>query len=340
MAARKKAGRKVAARKRAKRATNKRAKSATSKRAKSATSKRAKSATSKRAKSAAKPVKSAAPRKIIGYLCSTTNDASETQEFMDAFKQGLNDNSVEIRDRYAKGKYKFGVDLSKLEEIASEFMTNRVNLIVATGGIMALKAVINVATAMSSVKIPILFVSGVPPLNHPNVSGGINLNMPTSNRQRVEAVRTKYGLGATAKIGLLANHTGAMGPIEGNGWDPAWGAVVAVGQGTEENDGINFNQAVGQLAAVSAGIVVSGDPFFTSKRNRLVDLLNNTGKPVCYPFDVYLKNATRGKSMRFGPDMTSQFKALGAKAKQVLASTVQIPSVGVTSAQNTAKYND
>jgi hypothetical protein len=220
--------------------------------------------------------------------------------------------------------------------------SNKVDVIAAVGGIVSLQAAVQAATELPAIKIPILFMEGRDfGIAHANISGGINLDIPTYNQDRVNALRSApYN---AKKIGLLVNDNAAMGRDEATGWDPNnWGPVQKVGM-NQANSQINLPNAINALAAIADGIVVASDPFFTSKRNQLVALLNPTNKPVCYPFDNYRNaggGAAGGRSLRFGVNLDDQYTALGMKAKSVLAALsthpATIPNVGVDRIPNTA----
>jgi hypothetical protein len=278
------------------------------------------------------------PAKTVGWLCSVTKQ--ETQDFLTAFKGGLNDNTVQFNEKYANGDYQ-RANINTLTNLATQLMTAGVNVIVATGGVASLQAAVQAAKNNPHIKIPILYIVGLdlndPTVQHGNISGGINLDMPSYDAQRAAALRAApYN---ATQVGLLVNLNAAMGPKDQGNWNQGqWGPVEPRGNG-ETNANIPLAQAIQNLINNGAdGIVVSGDPYFTSRRHSLVPLLNNHNLPVSYPFDIYKKENPRpGKSMRFGPDLIAEYTTLGTMAGQVLASSVQIPQVGKRTALNTPK---
>ena len=278
------------------------------------------------------------PARRVGWLCSISQ--VETQDFLNAFIQGLHDNTVQINPQYfANGDYEQG-NIATLTGHATQLMLAGVNVIVATGGVASLQAAVQAANNNPSIRIPILYIVGLDLNNasvqHANISGGINLDIPSYDAQRAATLRAApYN---ATNVGLLANLNAAMGPKEQGNWTQGnFGPVEARGNG-ETNAHIPLAQAIQNVIQNGAdGIVVSGDPYFTSQRHSLVPLLNNTHLPVSYPFDIYRSvnpHPTLGRSMRFGPDLIAEYTNLGDKARQVLSSSAAIPQVGVRQAPN------
>ena len=273
----------------------------------------------------------------VGFLSTVGQD--DAKFFLLQFEKGLG-RSVDAT-RYAKGQY--GRGSHKLRDLARELMegADKVNVIAATGGRTALEAVVDAANLKPAVQIPIVFL-GDKEIADPNISGGLVLDMPSYNQDRVTELNNRY---KAAKVGLLVNLNAASGPDERKNWDKSWGPVQPVGE-TEDNDKINFQEAINLLVGAGAsGIVVAGDSFFTSKAPSLVALLNNADKPVCYPFQSYKgagPGAKKGKSMRYGVDLNIQYVTLGQLAKRVLEDLAKkpdtIPKVGVHQIPNTIEH--
>jgi hypothetical protein len=207
-----------------------------------------------------------------------------------------------------------------LEKFAEKFMQDPVRLVVATGGVVALEAAVYAAGVVGA-KIPIIYIIGHGPIpgltDYPDVAGGINLNMPGLNGQKVTELRGRVG-NPNARVALLVNTNSEMGPYEAaNAWDePNWGPVVPVGVADENNDNIDLRGAAAQLNRSDAA-VVSGDPYFMSQRRDLVDALNGNDKWICYPFSEYL-SFSNDKSFAFAPNLGDEYENLGKMARQIL----------------------
>jgi hypothetical protein len=283
-------------------------------------------------------------RRTVGWLCSVTK--SETKELLKAFKDGLDGDTdtVDYNEKYANGDYEKG-NITTLTQHAESLMDDRVDVLVATGGVASLQAAVQAAKNKPAIKIPILYIVGLDlndaSVQHENISGGINLNMPTYDAQRANELQAHYG---ATKIGLLVNGNARMGPEDKRIWQNGnWGPVEERGNG-EKNANIPLAQAIQNLINQGVdAIVVSGDPYYTSKRNALVPILNSKNlKAVSYPFDIYKTQnppPTSGKSMRFGPGLEKEYKNLGVKAYRVLCLLINpIPKVDVDKAPNNAVY--
>jgi hypothetical protein len=269
----------------------------------------------------------------VGLVCSTGNDRGVMNEFIAQFEKGLGD---KVTPEFAHGDYNFKHDLKKLEKLADDFIKGKKKVLVATGGIMTFQAAVNISSTAN--KVPILFLIGIDAgITNANISGGIYLNMPKYNVQRVAALRQKYLGGSTSKkIALLVNDNGALPTYERANWVDDWGPIVPVGAGRSNNQ-IDLPAAATELNKSDA-IIVSSDPYLMSRRADLAPLLK---KPVCYPFEEYFHYATKGQSMRYGPDLAGAYHRLGELANEVLKQVeggIPIPNVGTSEAVNTESY--
>jgi hypothetical protein len=68
------------------------------------------------------------PGKTVGWLCSVTQ--AETKDFLDAFKTGLNDTTVQFNPKYANGDYE-AANINTLTNDAIQLMNAGVHVIVA-----------------------------------------------------------------------------------------------------------------------------------------------------------------------------------------------------------------
>jgi hypothetical protein len=272
-------------------------------------------------------------QKKVGLLFAvSTHDVGK---LLTAFKGSLGTDVVVI-PRYANGNY------GQLVTLAKQLMQSPDKVdVIAAGSYTALQAAVQAASEMPSIKIPIVFI-GDKTSAHTSVSGGINLQMPSFHGQRVAELRSpRYH---ARIVGLLVNVKAAVGSEEEKNWDPNWGPVQPV----QANNEADLRTAVDNLATRTDAIVVASDPYFTSKRNQLVEQLNTKNKPVCYPFESYKTDLRpglsprNGKSMRFGVDLLKQYKDFGGKAKRALdalaANPGQIPQVGIDNVTSTATH--
>src|SRR5207249_834752 len=64
-----------------------------------------------------------------------------------------------------------------------------------------------------------------------------------------------------------------------------------------------------------AALLVSADPFFTSRRHKLTALAARLGLPTAYPWREY---AEIGGLMSYGPSITDAFRQIGVYASEIL----------------------
>jgi hypothetical protein len=263
----------------------------------------------------------------IGWLCTVPQDPITTDQYLAWFKAGLADSTVTVKDIYGTGVYD---DMNTdLKNKATQLVKMPIKVLVTVAGVRSLQAAVSVANSTGN-NIPIIFLVGRDlkdnTVQHNNVKGGIDLNMPISDQDRVKELK-KHPYSAT-NVGLLLNLNAAMGPQELLDWQTSFpGAPYeACGGPREPNDQMNLAQHVQNLINNGAdAVIVSADPYFSSQRDTLLDLLYDV--PVSYPFEHYRKAGKKhngvkpGHNMRYGPDMQDGYQSLGVQVAQMIAGT-------------------
>jgi putative tryptophan/tyrosine transport system substrate-binding protein len=221
---------------------------------------------------------------VIGYLSNTA--PGPAAPFLAAFRQGLSDTgyvegqNVAIEYRWAEGRY------DQLPGLAADLVTRKVDVIVAAGGTPAARAV---KSATST--IPIIVNSGDPvgqglvaSLARPGGNlTGISLLVVELMSKRLELVSELVPQARV--IALLVNPTNSTN--EGITSDVQGAArakrvqllVLKAGAENEIDAAFAF---LGQQHADA--LVVSTDPFFTSRREQLVALASRDAVPAIYEF--------------------------------------------------------
>jgi hypothetical protein len=262
---------------------------------------------------------------------------------------------VEIVKKAVQGKYGYGHP-ADLEDAVKEHLPAGVHLIVAAGGLAAAMAAAN---ALVGTQIPFVCLigrmpeTGIPPANN---SGGVNLDTPGQNKQRVAELTTHFynpPIDPT-NIYLVVNANSQMTSQEVIDWNAAVNHNVMKFFDAAPNDNTNdtFLNYVKELAAMTpkpSGLVISSDPYFRYDGNpalltrALADELNI---PICYPFQEF-KNAApaagKGNSIVYGPQLSlpsssgpaeiakTAYYQLGFKAGDVLknrTASKPIPKLG------------
>jgi ABC-type uncharacterized transport system substrate-binding protein len=230
---------------------------------------------------------------VVGFLHS--GPASSNAHLVDAFRRGLAEagydegRNVMIEYRWAEGHY------DRLAELAAELVRRPVAVIV--GGAPPAARAAKAATTT----IPVVFVSGDDPitsglvdkLNRPdgNITGVSVFSGSQLGEKHVELLHALLPTAATHRVGLR----------------------LQVMHASTESD-------VGQAFAMFAeqrvdAVIVGGDPFFTSQRNRLVALAARHALPVVYNLREFV---AAGGLMSYGSSITDAYRQAGLYTGRIL----------------------
>jgi putative ABC transport system substrate-binding protein len=250
----------------------------------------------------------------VGYL-STTPNPDETG--IAAFRGGLGEmgfvegRNVVIEFRWAGGHY------DRFPTLAADLVARQVAAIVAVG-LDAARA----AKAASS-HIPILFVTGADPVQLGLVS---NLNRPDEN---VTGVTVLFNtllpkllellselVPMTTLVGWLVNPTTQNAETDTRTVELAAGTTrqqILVLNASNESE---IDSAFETLAQQHAGsLLVSGDLFLFSQRNKIIALAARYAIPAIYVVREY---AMAGGLMSYGISLADPYRQLGIYAGKIL----------------------
>ncbi len=277
----------------------------------------------------------------IGFL--RTTPAAPFTNLVAAFRQGLNETGF-IEGRNVIVEYRWADnDLDRLPGLAAELVRRQVAAIV--GNSQAAQA----AKAATST-IPIVFVTGDDPVTRGLVA---SLSRPGGNLTGV----TFFGGGQlAAKRMELLHELVPKAVVVAFLMDPNWPGslvdlretesaaraiglqVVVVKAGSEHEFEPAFRTIV---QARAASLIVSGSPFFTSKRREVVALAARHAMPAIY--DVR-DHAAAGGLMSYSASFTDAYRQAGVYAGRILkgAKPAQLPVLQPTTFEliintNTAK---
>ena len=265
---------------------------------------------------------------VIGFLSSRSSNDSALQ--IAAFRQALSeagfveDRNVAIDYRWADGQY------DRLPGLAADLVGRQVAVIFA-GGPAA-----HVAKAATTT-IPIVFVSGEDPVEFGLVA---SLNRPGGNITGVSTFNAVVGskrfellhelVPNAAVIGLLVN---PKYPSAGSETRETQAAARAIGlsliilnASTEREIDAAFATLVQQRIGA---LVVTGDPFFVSRRDKLVALAARHAVPTIY---VQREFATAGGLIGYGTSITDAYRQAGTYIGRILkgAKPADLPVVRPT----------
>jgi putative ABC transport system substrate-binding protein len=253
---------------------------------------------------------------VIGFL----NGASPTTwaPFVSAFRNGLKEagyidgQNVVVEFRWAEGQ------AGPLPKLALELAGRQPTVIVAAGGDQAVLAARDATTT-----IPIVFISGSDPvklglvasLNRPggNLTGITQLTAALEPK-RLELLRE--AIPNATLIALLVNPDYPASPAqiaEVQSAGRAFGQSILVLHANSEK---GIDEAFASLSQnhVNA-LLIGSDPFFTTRREKLVALAAKHRVPTIYQWREY---ANIGGLMSYGTDLADSYRLLGTYAGRII----------------------
>jgi putative ABC transport system substrate-binding protein len=251
---------------------------------------------------------------VIGFLSGRS--PAESAREVAAFRKGLSEagytepNNVVIDFRWAEGRYE------RLPALARELIERPVAVLATVGGsdMVAKK----LATA-----IPIVFGTGADPIDTGLVA---SLNRPGGNITGATFMTASLGakrLGLLRElvpgaeiVALLANPNHIIGPVQIRDVEQA---ARALGQRLIVLDAGSDEEIEAAFAALTrehvTGLLVGADPFFDTRRERLVALAAQHRVPAVYQFREY---ALAGGLMSYGTSITEVYRLAGVYVGRVL----------------------
>jgi putative ABC transport system substrate-binding protein len=256
------------------------------------------------------------PMPVIGFLSSRS--PGESANVLAAFREGLRETgfvegqNLAIAFRWAEGRY------DQLPALAGELVSLKVAALFAAGGPPAALA----AKAATST-IPVVFSAVAEPvqlglvasLNRPggNVTGMSNF----ANELWAKNVQLLKELVPTvAMIGYLVNPSTPNSEIYLKGaaaGSSVIGIDVSVLKASTEPE---LDEAFASLVKSGAGgLVVPNEPFFDSKRDRIVALSARYAVPTIYTIREY---AVTGGLMSYGPSLSDSYRRAATYLGRIL----------------------
>jgi putative ABC transport system substrate-binding protein len=253
---------------------------------------------------------------VIGYLSSRSPD--DTRHLLAAFLRGLNEagyvegQNITIEYRWALGQY------DRLPALAAELVRRPVAVITTTGGEPAALA----AKAATST-IPIVFLIGGDPValglaaSYKRPGGnatGMNILTATLEAKRLGLLHELVPQAAT--IGVLLNPK--FQPADSQLRDlqqaaPAIGLQIQVLRASTDSELDAAFEIVTQQRI--AALAVTADPFFDTRRDKLVALAASHAVPTIYQFREY---AVAGGLMSYGNDPVDTYRQAGVYTGRIL----------------------
>jgi putative ABC transport system substrate-binding protein len=253
---------------------------------------------------------------VIGFLSSRLPD--EAKQSLSGFRSGLrttgyvDGQNVVIEYRWAEGEY------SRLPGLAADLVRRGVAVLVATGGEPSALA----AKAATST-IPIVFTIGGDPvkvglvgsLSRPGGNAtGVSLLTSLAETKRLSLLNTVVP--AAAVFGVLINPNYQEAEAQSQELQEAGRAIGRPIQIVHAGNDQELEVAYTTLAQRrAAALLVAADPFFMTRRDRIIALAAQLKLPAIYEFREF---AEAGGLMSYGIRLKDGYHQAGVYTGQVL----------------------
>jgi putative tryptophan/tyrosine transport system substrate-binding protein len=253
---------------------------------------------------------------VVGFLGSGSPESDAFR--LAAVQQGLTESGY-VEGRNVAFEYRWAEDHNeRLPALAAELVRRGIAVLISIGGVTSA-----VAAKSSTATIPVLFATGSDPiklglvtsLNRPggNVTG-VNFLTETLVAKQFEVLYETVP--RTPLIGFLVNPTSATSEAETKS---ALAAAESLGQKlvvVQAHTDSELEAAFVALVRQRAGaLMVLGDAFFLSRRNKLVELAARQTIPTIYNLREY---AIAGGLMSYGTSITDAHRIAGLYAGRIL----------------------
>jgi putative ABC transport system substrate-binding protein len=253
---------------------------------------------------------------VIGFMSSRS--PGESESLVAAFRRGLAESgfvegqNVSIAFRWAEGRYE------RLPTLAADLIGLRVAVLFAAGGTPSALAA---KTATST--LPVVFSGVGDPLRAGLVAG---LNRPGGNVTGMSVLTTSLGakrleilnemVATPTGFAYLANPTSPVVEIELKETVEAASARGIKLHIVHASSDDELNAAFATLAKLRAdGVVVATEPFFDSRRDRLVALSARHAVPAVYAWREYV---AAGGLISYGASLTDSYRQAAIYAGRIL----------------------
>jgi putative tryptophan/tyrosine transport system substrate-binding protein len=252
---------------------------------------------------------------VIGFMSARSPDDSGA--LLQSFLKGLGEtgffegHNVTIEYRWARGEY------SPLPAFAAEFVRQRVNVLVATGGNSSA-----IAAKQATSTIPIVFVAGDPvrtglveSLNRPggNITGSV---VPTTEMDQKRLGLLHELVPTVPLIGALLNPSS---PGQENQLPALEAAARTIGRRlliAKASNDEELNAAFALLVQQGVGaLLVAADAYFDTRRDRIIAFAAQNHLPAVYHFREY---AFAGGLVSYAPSITDAYRQAGNYTGRVL----------------------
>lgn len=252
----------------------------------------------------------------IGFLSSRS--PGESEAVAAAFRRGLADSgfvvgqNVSVEYRWAEGQY------DRLPNLAAELVNLRVTAILSAGGPPAALAAKNATTT-----IPIVFSAADDPvglglvesLSHPGANvTGMSLFNASLSAKRIALMHELVP--ASQTIAYLTNPANPATRIEVSSAEEAAKASSLSVKVFNASNEAEVDKAFAEISSRGIGaVIVAGEPFFDSRRARIVELAARYRIPASYG---WRENVTIGGLLSYGTSIAESYRSAGVYCARIL----------------------
>ncbi len=253
---------------------------------------------------------------VIGYLSARSPD--ETSHLIAAFRRGLGEQdfvegqNVTIEYRWALGQY------DRLPVMASELVRRSVTVLTTTGGEPS-----TLAAKAATSTIPIVFTTAGDPVKQGLVA---SYNRPGGNATGIRLLTTSAEPKRLGLLHELVPQATTIGFLLNPSYSESASQLSAVQEAARTlNLQVHILQASTDREIEAAfetvapqgiqALAVAADPFFDTRREKLVALAARHTVPTIYHFREY---AVDGGLMSYGVDASDAYRLVGVYTGRVL----------------------
>jgi ABC-type uncharacterized transport system substrate-binding protein len=253
---------------------------------------------------------------VIGFLSSRS--PSESAGVVAAFREGLRDSgfiegqNAAIAFRWAEGRY------DRLPALATELVGLRVAVLFAAGGPPSA-----LAAKAATTTIPVVFSASSDPVGLGLVA---SLNRPGANVTGMSTLTTPLGakgiellkelIPSASAMAYLVNPSNPSGQLEINEAQPVAAALGIKLQIINASTEAELDAAFAALSQSHVdGLLVAGEPFFDSQREKIVALAARSAVPTSC---AWRENVLAGGLISYGNSLPGLYRQAATYVGRVL----------------------
>jgi len=253
---------------------------------------------------------------VIGFMSARSPE--DTVEVLKAFHNGLEQGgfidgrNVNIEYRWARGDY------SRLPVLATELLGRHINVLVATGGDASARA-----AKQATATIPVVFNMGGDPVkaglvksfNQPggNATGSVVLTEMLEPKRLDLLHEIVPGVDL---FGAIVNPTYLAAADQLRDLEaavPKFGRRLLVAKASNDDE---LTEAFAMIMRAGVGaLLVTSDPFFDTRRRRIIEFAAQSKLPAIYQFREY---PYEGGLISYGPSITDAYRQVGGYTARIL----------------------